>query len=182
MTGPMGAGKTTTMYNDMVKLSLDPTKSCLLVMSKHDDRVEKSLSTHDGFTGKVKPLKIPRNIDVVYVKSLKEVDSTKYTDIFIDEGQFIEDITIICGWKNNCTVSGLDWLLDPDNNLLPTDIQKFKGKKKVKYIELKAICHDCNKHEAVYSYRTTKSGKIIDIGGMNKYISVCRGCYQARKG
>lgn len=45
-------------------------------------------------------------------------------------------------------------------------------------IKKKAVCHVCGEYKAVVSHKTVNnSGSEIDVGGMEKYIAVCRECY-----
>ena len=44
-------------------------------------------------------------------------------------------------------------------------------------IKKKAVCHVCGEYEATLSFKVVEDGGEIDIGGKEKYIAVCRDCY-----
>jgi thymidine kinase len=47
----------------------------------------------------------------------------------------------------------------------------------------KAVCSVCGEYNAVLSHRIKENGESeIDIGGFEKYVAVCRDCYEKLNG
>jgi len=90
--GCMFSGKTTSLITEITRY-IDIIKYCqfkkpLLINSKIDDRDNSNvISSHSSsYTG------ISKDIDIIAVKNLSEVDVSNYSVIGIDEAQFFSDL------------------------------------------------------------------------------------------
>jgi len=170
--GPMFSGKTSQLiriykHNQIAEI---PT----LVINHTDDSrySEHNLSTHDG-----------TEIPCIKLKKLKDIynhlaNDIQYRTILINEGQFFEDLysvvknllerddltIVICGLDGDYKMERFGRILD----LIPLSNEVEK---------LYAICKQC-KNRASFTQRTTKETEQKVIGHINKYIPVCRKCYQ----
>ena len=121
------------------------------------------------------PCKIVDNL----MDQVKTYEYSKADTIFIDEGQFYKDLyefvkLSVETHNKNVIVLGLDGDSNRNNfgdihRLLPLcdDI-----------IKLKALCSICNNGSlGIFSKKILSSDSQVDVGSVNKYISVCRRCY-----
>ena len=163
--GCMYSGKTTELLRRVDKL-VAIGKKVLVIHSPLDTRVEGDLvQTHSG----------TRKIATTF-KSLKNVPYKEYDAIAIDEGQFFDDILDIIPYLDSTLVliAGLNGSFNRKNighlhKLIPhADDIVFK----------KAYCASCkNITPAVFSKRLIDSTKEIEVGGVDKYMAVCRKCF-----
>lgn len=173
--GCMFSGKTTELIN-RIKNYRNAGLNCLVLNSSKDIRCQdKQIKTHDGHT-----------LECIKVSTLDDISVDVYDVIAVDEAQFFKNLLyFVCYWadaKNKKVIlAGLngDCERTPWNNiseLIPyaTSID-FK----------KATCHLCQSLDsAIYSMRfdingqfERENGCIIDVGGADKYVPVCRICY-----
>ena len=165
--GPMFSGKTTELLRRVKRYSIATYKSCL-VKYECDDRYDQdSIATHDN------------ELANAYACScLSEVmDKMKQHQVVgIDEGQFFPDLVECCENLANegkiVIVAALDGTFQrkafgPIPNLIPMAETVIK---------LKAVCMKCY-GDAAFTKRTVDSDKVELIGGADKYMAVCRGCY-----
>lgn len=178
--GPMFAGKTSYVIHKIME-NVIKKKNVLVITSILDNRYTDSTSSirsHDTLCldlnnpciKHIQTDKLINTIDIILTSGIK--------NIFIDEVQFFPDIIDFCKRLEsipdvNVIMSGLD-----------TDFKKedFNGIEKIyKYCDkvkkMHATCNICKTNIAIYSKRLSSSDKLIDIGGDDKYISVCKLCY-----
>jgi thymidine kinase len=114
-------------------------------------------------------------------RTLNTLEIESYDIIIIDEAHFFEDLI---DFTNKC--------LELKKFIIVAGLQAdFKGHKFGKILDLIPICTNikrlhaycaiCSKSKhcriAIYSKKITKSKRINDIGGIDKYIPVCREHY-----
>jgi thymidine kinase len=132
-----------------------------------------SVATHDNL--KVNCLKLEKLNDIT------ENMIQQYDSFFIDEGQFFNDLynvvsKLVDTHHKHVVVSGLDgdYLRNPFGDIIKLiPICDTLDK-------LKAYCCKCNNGtSAPFTKKSikNKSKNVIDIGGMDKYIPVCRQHY-----
>ena len=102
----------------------------------------------------------------------------QYDSFFIDEGQFFSDLfttvlKLVDNYKKHVVVSGLDgdYLRNPFGDIIKLVPHCDRLDK------LKAYCCKCNNGtSAPFTKKTekNKSTAVIDIGGNDKYVPVCR--------
>lgn len=186
--GTMFSGKTTYILSQIAKIA-ELNYSILYINIEFDNRSETIFSTHNPFfdTQKdfIKKEAISKNVQMVKTKNLSDVD-IKFKDvIIIDESHFFDDLV---EFVNKC--------LDNDKYVIVAGlIADFKGNKFGKTLDLipictnikrlHAYCAECAKEKkcciAIYSKRIVKCKKSIDIGGIDKYIPVCRFHYNSNE-
>ena len=104
------------------------------------------------------------------------IDISQYDCIGIDEGQFFSDIEVAIKWADSgkkIVISALDGdfkrgIFGKVLNLIPfcDSVVKLKG-----------ICMMCHKKDSIFTTKTTTDATQLDIGGVEKYLAVCRDCY-----
>ena len=169
--GNMFSGKSTELIRRINSIK-SINKKALVINYIHDNRYSKdSVSTHDSV--KIQSLKS----DLLLLIDKELIINSDF--IFIDEGQFFSDLIefvklYVDFYKKNVIVSGLDGdynrckfgsMLD----LIPICDSVLK---------LKAYCSKCC--DGTYGPFTKKiinNDILIDIGGSDKYIPVCRTHY-----
>lgn len=169
--GPMFAGKSTFIFEKSKSLVKN---EYLALKPSIDNRYgESEIITHN------KEKIFAFNIDSL-VEFFTKIKINKYKNIFIDEGQFFNDlergIELLdkINYKGTVYVCGLsgDFQRKPIgqiNNLISRadDIKILKGK-----------CFNCE-NDSCFSLKIDLSvSKQIDVGGSDKYQPVCGSCYQ----
>lgn len=183
--GTMFSGKTTYILSQIAKMA-ELNYSILYINIEFDNRSENIFSTHNPFfdTHKdfVKKESISKNVQMIKIKKLNDLNVENKDIIIIDESHFFDDLV---EFVNKC--------LDMDKYVIVSGlIADFKGNKFGKTLDLipicsnihrlHAYCAECAKEKkcciATYSKRIVKCKKSIDIGGSEKYIPVCRYHYK----
>ena len=167
--GNMFSGKSTELIR-RINVTKSIVKKVLVINYLHDNRYDtNSVATHDR-----------KMVNCLKLEKLDTILVDDYDAIFIDEGQFFTDLLmVVTQWVDvlgkYVVVSGLDG----DVNRKPFgDIIKLipicdQVNKLVAYCN---ICKDGTL--APFTKKLTKfTGNVIDIGGSDKYIPVCRKCY-----
>lgn len=169
--GPMFAGKSTFIFKKSKEFKKD---EYLALKPSIDDRYgECEIVTHNK--EKIEALNV-KNL----VKTFSTIDIRKYKCIFIDEGQFFDDLEIgievidklkfkgvvyVCGLNGDFKRKPIGQI----NNIIgrADDIKFLKGK-----------CFNCE-NPSCFSLKIDNSvGKQIDVGGAEKYQPVCGNCYR----
>eukprot|EP01095_Lingulamoeba_sp_RSL-Kostka_P012953 TRINITY_DN5233_c0_g1_i1.p1 TRINITY_DN5233_c0_g1~~TRINITY_DN5233_c0_g1_i1.p1 ORF type:complete len:271 (+),score=88.41 TRINITY_DN5233_c0_g1_i1:60-815(+) len=166
--GPMFSGKTTELLRRVKRYKL-AQKNCIIIKYRADMRygTETQASTHD----RIKVAATPCS----RLEEVKEI-AEEYEVIGIDEGQFFPDIVEFCSYWSNlgkiCIVAALDgtYQRKPFGRVIEL-ISMAESVKK-----LSAVCVKCNK-DAYFTKRTTNEVEVEVIGGVDKYIPLCRSCY-----
>lgn len=165
--GPMFSGKTTELMRRMRRFQV-ANHSCLMIKYAGDDRYnDECISTHD------------RQITAATsVRTLSKLTKSvaDFGVIGIDEGQFFPDIVEFCEEMANMgktvIVAALDGTFQRQPfghvlNLIPLAESVVK---------LQAVCMVCYK-DAAFTKRLGMEKKVEIIGGADKYMAVCRTCY-----
>jgi len=174
IAGGMYSGKTEELLRRIRRAQIAKL-NVLIVKPTVDNRFSESeIQSHCG-----------SKIKSVVVTGINNLDGSMIESsdvIAIDEGQFFgPSLITFCEYFVNLgkriIVAGLDMDFNghpfhPMNDLMAMadDVTK-----------LKAICIKCG-DDSVHSYKHDKtSEEIIQVGGDNKYIPLCRKCYKAEK-
>ena len=181
--GTMFSGKTTYLLSK-ISLYSDLNFKIIYINIDIDNRSENAFSTHNSFmdiTDKMNNENFINNVTMIKTKSLNNIDTDPYDIVIIDESHFFEDLvdftksaikknkyviisSLIADFKGNKFGNALDLIPICDN-----------------VIRLHAYCSFCAKNKlcriAIYSKKITNLDDHIDIGGSDKYISVCRDHY-----
>ena len=171
--GPMWAEKTSELIRRCRRYK-HAGKKCVMIKYSEDTRYsENYIVTHDGNKYEAIPCKILEEIK-------SKLDICMYDVIGIDEGQFYDDIVEFCEELANggkiVIVAALDGTFErkPFKRIL--ELVPLSEH----VIKLSSVCMKCGK-DASFTMKNNKNKgneiKIIDIGGLDKYCSVCRTCY-----
>ena len=166
--GNMFSGKSTELIR-RINREKSINKKILVINFSEDNRYSNnSVATHDQL--KVNCIKLKKLSD--FNKNLLN----QYDSIFIDEGQFFIDLysfvlELVDDYKKHVVVSGLDG--DSNRNTFGEIIKLIPICDTVD--KLHAYCNKCNNGRiAPFTKKIKEDGNLIDIGGSNKYIPVCR--------
>ena len=166
--GPMFSGKSTELLRRINRFKI-AKKVCVLVKYINDNRYDKNnICTHDQ-----------KKTEAFSCKTLSEIPKTVLDSadvIGIDEGQFFSDIVEFSDlWADKgkiVIISALDGTYKKEPfPVIAKLIPKCEG-----ITKLFAVCMLCGKDASFSKRLTTEEGDEI-IGGIEKYISVCRTCY-----
>jgi len=166
--GNMFSGKSSELIR-RINREKSINKKILVVNFISDNRYSNnSVATHDNL--KVNCLKLAKLNDIT------ENMIQQYDSFFIDEGQFFTDLfdvvlKLVDVHNKHVVISGLDGdsFRNPFGDILKlVPICDTIDK-------LKAYCCVCNNGtSAPFTKKICKNTQIIDIGGSDKYITVCR--------
>ena len=172
IVGNMFSGKSTELIR-RINREKSINKRILIINYYQDSRYssETVISTHDN--NQMKCVKLKR------ISELSEIPETieAYDSIFIDEGQFFEDlysevIKLVDFHKKHVVISGLDG--DSNRNTFGDIIKLIPICDSIN--KLTAYCNKCNNGTAAPFTKKINGdlSEVIDIGGIDKYIPVCR--------
>ncbi|HOJ89188.1 MAG TPA: thymidine kinase [Pseudothermotoga sp.] len=170
IVGPMYSGKTTELlsYVEIYRLG---RKRTVVFKPSLDSRYGTSVvKTHAGL--EVEAIALERAQDIPkYV--LQPVDA-----IFIDETQFFDKdlVKIVREFldKNiNVFCAGLDMTFKQNPFETTTLLMALANE----IIKKRAVCNMCGEYNATLTYKLVQDDAEIDVGGKEKYIAVCRDCY-----
>ncbi|AEH50531.1 thymidine kinase [Pseudothermotoga thermarum] len=170
IVGPMYSGKTTELLS-FVEIYKLGRKKFKVFKPAIDDRYGKSLvKTHTGL--EVEAIAVEGSKDIVNL--LEE----KIDAVFIDEVQFFDkDLVRIVKQLIDSNVDVFCAGLDMTFKQNPFETTAALMAIADEVIKKKAVCEVCGEYKANLTYKVTEEEKEIDIGGKEKYIAVCRDCY-----
>jgi len=171
IVGNMFSGKSSELIR-RINRERSISKKILVINYIGDNRYSKdSISTHD--LTKVKCLKLEK------LMSLNENIINGYDSFFIDEGQFFTDLypfvkIAVEKYNKHVVVSGLDG--DSNRNPFGDIIKLIPICDTID--KLTAYCIKCNNGTlGPFTKKISASNTIVDIGGIDKYLPVCRNHY-----
>ena len=171
--GNMFSGKSTELIR-RINITKSINKRILIINYSEDNRYStNSIATHDKI--KVDCLKFK------YLHTFDENILEDYDSIFIDEAQFFIDLypfvlNAVDNHHKHVVVSGLDG--DINRNVFGEILKLIPICDNV--IKLHAYCNKCNDGTlAPFTKKIDESSSVIilDIGGSDKYMPVCRHHY-----
>lgn len=186
-TGPMYSGKSQSLIKELNRLAdINPYSNPLIINHALDTRSSLGISSHSsGFKG------LSDRINIISESRLSSVNVSLYTNIGIDEINFFDDeedlVTTIKLWISqgkHIICAGLDG----DANMNPFGYISKLLHIADTFIKLNAICSICTKQlidqgepitpnnitPAPFTKKIINDQNIIDVGGQDKYIAVCR--------
>ncbi len=166
--GSMFSGKTEELIRRLKRIQFTE-QSIEVYKPKVDDRYHKTkVVSHDE-----------TDFEAITVNNAAEIkDHFKRSDVVaIDEAQFFDDgLFEVCNWlasqKVRVIIAGLDMdysgqPFGPMPSLMAT----------AEYVtKVHAICVKCGSL-ANFSYRITNNKDVVDVGEKDKYIPLCRSCF-----
>ncbi|SHE83314.1 thymidine kinase [Marinitoga hydrogenitolerans DSM 16785] len=171
IVGPMYSGKTSELIS-FVEIYTLGRKKIKVFKPIIDDRYSSEyVVSHTGTKIKAIPIK--------HSKEMYEYLDYDEKAVFVDEVQFfdeeLKDVILDLIKKGiNVYCSGLD--LTYKNNPFNTTILLSAYADEI--IKKKAVCHECGEYNGTISFKIVGNGSEIDVGGFEKYIAVCRDCYE----
>ncbi|HHF08402.1 MAG: thymidine kinase [Thermotogae bacterium] len=179
IVGPMYSGKTTELLS-LIEIYALGKKNYLVFKPAIDVRYsEEHIVSHTGLKAPATNVKGSDELHKIFKKHGEPLDA-----IFIDEIHFFDENIIkviekIIYSGVNVFCVGLD--MSYKHRPFNTTAQIMGIADEV--IKKKAVCHICGEYKAVVSYRKVEETESeIDVGGMEKYIAVCRDCYNKLTG
>jgi thymidine kinase len=183
--GPMFSGKSTELLRRLSNVT-EVGLNALYINSSFDDRNDKDIfSTHNPTTKE----KVSGNkINMIAVPNLINIDSKLMDNadiIGVDEAQFFTDLHIVKDWVDNkkkrVIIAGLDGDYKQEKFGKILDLIPHCDS----VIKIHALCIRCSKTKKIlvpaiftfYSNTKKDNENSIDIGGHDKYESLCRQCY-----
>ena len=185
-TGPMYSEKTKNMISVVSKLSDITDSKVLIINHQLDTRNGSQISSHSSlYKG------LSDKMDTISTSTLSSVDVSNYTVIGLDETNFFDDeadlVNTIKLWisqDKHIICAGLDG----DSNMNPFGYISKLLPIADHFVKLNAICTICtqdiiNKGEKVtptnvtpapFTKKIIEGNDLIDVGGKDKYIAVCR--------
>ena len=172
--GPMFAGKSTYLINEIEKLKNICNPDEILIINHSSDKRytnDSVICTHDNI--KMPSISLNKLEDIFNINDFNDFTKKKY--IFIDEGQFFNDLyeivkLLLFKYNKIIYISGLDgdYKQEPfyDSRLL--DLIPFS----TTVTKLTSKCVECNQI-APFTKRIVKSCNKILVGGSDSYKPVC---------
>jgi thymidine kinase len=188
--GPMFSGKTTWLNGELTELA-DFGLACLKVIHKADQMRDAEL-TSSGHSHSSSFKMLSPKIDVIFTDNLLSIidDIDKYNIVGIDEGQFFDELVKfvkVCLTKNiHVLVAGLDGDFKQEKfghilDIIPMcdEVQKKSSRCRLcleENLTMKGAFNPMNLKApfTVKFANTSGSSSVIDIGGEDKYMPVCR--------
>ncbi|AIY87870.1 MULTISPECIES: thymidine kinase [unclassified Thermotoga] len=174
ITGPMYSGKTTELLS-FVEIYKLGKKKVAVFKPKIDSRYHSTMIvSHSGNGVEAHVIERPEEI-----RKYIEEDTR---GVFIDEVQFFspglfEVVKDLLDRGIDVFCAGLD--LTHKQNPFETTALLLSLADTV--IKKKAVCHRCGEYNATLTLKVAGGEEEIDVGGQEKYIAVCRDCYNTLK-
>lgn len=184
ITGPMFSGKSTELLR---RLFTEVTLGVKILYINHCDDTragdQSPFSTHNPL---YQTTYIPqKGVSYATAKNLEDLDNEyieQFSVIGIDEGQFFDNLyKVVIDWVENkakhIIVAGLtsDYQRNKFGSIL--DLEPISDS----FTKLKSFCYGCapNRVLAPFTWRDSECSDVKEIGGKDKYVPLCRACYQA---
>lgn len=181
--GCMYASKTTELLARLSKISAVDGKA-LYINHKLDVR-----NKDDAFSSHNPQLKNKLSSDrlvMVQTDDLSSIDSKLIDEaniIGVDEAHFFKSLAPVIEWIDKKQKYVVVACLNGDSNRNTFGDINLLIPHSDTISKLSAYCVNCSKQKnktfesAIFTYKTSASKEVIDVGAMDKYISVCRSCY-----
>ncbi len=172
IVGPMYSGKTTELISFVEIYQLGRKKYKVFKPSLDTRYGIEKVRSHSGLEVEAIPIDDPRIILSTIDEDCKAV--------FIDEVQFFptelfDVVKELIDRGVDVFCAGLD--LSFKQNPFETTMKLMALADEV--VKKKAVCSVCGEYNATLTYKKVKDDREIDVGGEEKYIAVCRDCYNS---
>ena len=168
IVGSMFAGKTTQVFREE-DINTRSGKTIIKVKPLIDNRygTENEIVSHNN-------LRTP----CIVTTNLLDLVIPECDILIIDEGHLFKDlyefITSIETRDIVVIVTGL--LTTYKKGVFFDDMLKVVAISD-KITHLKSICYNCKKYKGIFSHNISATSNIIDVGSCDKYIPLCRTCF-----
>ncbi len=176
IVGPMYSGKTSALLS-LVEIYALGKKNYVVFKPEIDRRYSSEyVVSHSGM--KTSALVVGSS-ESLHAR-MRELDGEKVQAVFVDEVHFLDEG--IVDVAKGIIDQGIDVFcvgLDMSYRQKPFVVTAKLMAVADEIVKKRAVCHNCGEYNAVLSYRTTNDIEgDIDVGGMEKYVAVCRDCYK----
>ncbi|MEJ5257575.1 MAG: thymidine kinase [Fervidobacterium sp.] len=174
ITGPMYSGKTTELLNFAEIYDLGRKKIVIFKPAIDNRYSAEDVVTHKFFKMPAKVVASSDELARVYYSVGERPDA-----IFVDEVHFFDEA--IVDVLKKITSDGVDvYCAGLDMSYL---WEPFEATAKLmaiadEVIKKKAVCEICGEYNGTLSFKKKTNGGVIDVGGKEKYIAVCKDCYR----
>jgi thymidine kinase len=173
--GSMFSGKSTYLYSLFNQFKQEDKQILTINYFKDKRYTNGSICTHNK--QEIKQIKNHFSLESI-MDVLMYIDITDFDIILIDEAQFFNDIyefitTIENEYKGKIFVAGLQF--DSQKQLFGQFYKIIMLSDTITHI--KGKCYYCDNDSLFTLKLDTQQTSQIDIGGSDKYIPVCRNCY-----
>jgi len=175
VVGPMYSGKTSTLLS-VVEIYTLGRKNVKVFKPLIDNRYSTDhVVSHTG--QKVPAVNVKNSAEVMMAV---EAESGRLDAVFVDEVNFFDPELLEV--VQQIIFDGIDVFcvgLDMSYKHRPFAITASLMAIADEVVKKKAVCHVCGEYNATVTHRTSNHiDSEIDVGGMDKYIAVCRDCYK----
>ena len=165
ITGAMFAGKSTTLIHK-IRSYIEMQVPTLVIKHSSDTRYEEGkICSHDG-----------EGWPAQSVTKLAEVDASQHSVIFVDEGQFFDDLEEVCR----------RWVFTENKRVYVAGLHAYSSLEPFGQIHLllafaedviwlKTFCRFCNRQGSYARYigDEKKTGAFVEVGTEERWASVC---------
>jgi thymidine kinase len=173
----MFAGKSSTMLRDVERYSI-AKKRCIIIKYAGDNRYDHlsnngGIVCHDGIERSMVPVIVSDDLKDKHITSI--IDD--YDVIGISELQFFKNILIVDEWADKGKIIICEAL---NGDYRRKNFENFQDLFPLceEIIKIPAVCMKCYSDASFTKKIANLQSDVIDIGGSEKYIPVCRGCYK----
>ncbi|HAY98652.1 MAG TPA: thymidine kinase [Mesotoga sp.] len=175
VAGPMYSGKTSTLLS-MIEIYTLGRKRIKVFKPIIDNRYSSNhVVSHSGQMAEAINVE-----DSSKIREIVSLEKEKLDAIFIDETNFFDQSLLEV--VEEIVFSGIDVFcvgLDLSFKHRPFTVTASLMAAADEVVKKKAVCHRCGEYNATVTHRISGSiNSEIDVGGMEKYIAVCRDCYR----
>jgi|TARA_B110000444_G_scaffold252036_1_gene280770 thymidine kinase len=171
--GSMFSGKTTELIRIYNKYTACGIK-CLMINHSCDTRYSNEGHVTSHSKGQIKSLNINKLYDLIE----SPYEAYEHDVILINEGQFFPDLyevvkMLVDNQKKHVFVCGLDGDFKREKFGQILDLIPLCDN----VVKLKAVCQNCKKSDAIYTYRKTNDTEQTIVAEKDMYSALCRNCY-----
>ncbi len=170
--GPMFSGKTKTLIKTIAAYQAEG-KKVVVFKPKLDDRyAEEAIVSHDKDENEAINVSKPAEIlDLFHSADVVAIDEVQFFDPSI-----VGVCNIIAGQGKSVVVAGLDM----DYRAVPFGSIPELLTMADEVVKLNSVCTFCS-GRARHSHRVSKDSGVVVLGEKDKYVPLCRSCYNELK-
>jgi len=170
--GPMFSGKTKTLIN-VISEHTKAGKTVVVFKPKLDDRyAEDAIVSHDKDEAEAYSVERPAEIlDLFHRADVVAIDEAQFFDESI-----VDVCNIIANHGKSVIVAGLDMDYKARSFGSMPELLSIADE----IIKLNSVCTFCS-GRARFSHRITKHEGVVVLGEKDKYVPLCRSCYNEMK-
>jgi thymidine kinase len=183
--GPVGSGKTKALMDEIKK---DSNKKKIIIKNSIDKRCDEDhICTHNYLNDpekfkdeRIKATYVTKKLTYLFDNDefMNDLKSNQIDNIYIDEGQFFQDLINFIEVVSKHKVVYVATLDRDWQKIYFPEIEKCLWSGKFIEHQLLSKCDFCSKLNAEFSYKKNKDVKIDGflVGGLETYGSICEDC------